>query len=270
VEDVATNELKDVETLEVPIEAVVPNWWNPNVMAVGLEKTLSKSIQSQGLVYPVLVILDPQQKSQYVIVDGYHRWKACKESGATKIPVVLLRDISLEEAQKLTIVFNSARGQFNYNKLAELCSQWEQSDLGKQLGIDGKKLEKILKVYKSSQPKGSVVEVGEAREKSLMIHNLRFLVFEVPEKDYAECERLRAQILFEGLSLKDVLAEGIELTEPPMREPHLARYFEVDEYFTSAEMNLLRDVTSHIEAVNLALRILKANGKLKSGKEVGV
>ena len=57
----------------VPIEKVHANDYNPNSVAKNEMRLLYVSILHDGYTQPVVTVYD-QEKDQYVIVDGFHRY----------------------------------------------------------------------------------------------------------------------------------------------------------------------------------------------------
>ena len=99
--NVALGQLK-VEYM--PIDAVKPNDYNPNRQSEHDFTLLCKSIDEDGMTQPVVVIGETM-----TIVDGEHRWRACKALGFEEIPVVLT-DMTPAQARIATLRHNRARG----------------------------------------------------------------------------------------------------------------------------------------------------------------
>ncbi|CAB4171805.1 ParB/Sulfiredoxin [uncultured Caudovirales phage] len=57
----------------IPIEKVHANDYNPNSVAKNEMRLLYVSIQHDGYTQPVVTVYD-EEKDQYVIVDGFHRY----------------------------------------------------------------------------------------------------------------------------------------------------------------------------------------------------
>ena len=58
----------------VPIEKISPNDYNPNAVAPPEMKLLYDSIREDGYTMPIVCYYD-QQNDQYIIVDGFHRYR---------------------------------------------------------------------------------------------------------------------------------------------------------------------------------------------------
>lgn len=99
--NVVLGELR-VEYLSV--DAVRPNDYNPNRQSDHDFELLCKSIGEDGFTQPIVVL-----RSTREIVDGEHRWRACKALGHSEVPVVLV-DMTPEQMRIATLRHNRARG----------------------------------------------------------------------------------------------------------------------------------------------------------------
>ena len=60
--------------ISVPIEKIQPNTYNPNAVAPPEMKLLYDSIKEDGYTMPIVCYFD-SDKDQYIIVDGFHRYR---------------------------------------------------------------------------------------------------------------------------------------------------------------------------------------------------
>lgn len=91
----------------VPIDSLKPNDYNPNRQSEHDFELLCKSIDEDGMTQPVVAL-----RATRVIVDGEHRWRACKALGLEQVPVVLT-DMDPAQARIATLRHNRARGEEN-------------------------------------------------------------------------------------------------------------------------------------------------------------
>lgn len=125
------NRLEKLEVTYVPTDTIRPNSYNPNQQDERDFALLLASIEADGFTQPVIA-----QKHTGEIVDGEHRWRAAKQLGMPKIPVVLT-DMSPEQMRIATLRHNRARGSENADltanvlrELAELDAlDWAQTSL---------------------------------------------------------------------------------------------------------------------------------------------
>lgn len=132
-----------MQTKFLNIGHLLVNPWNPNMMTDSKFEHLSTTISVSGFLQPILVW---QRPDGHMIIDGEHRWKAMKKSGATTIEAKVLDDsdmfnigkemkkrglISVEVeqmnqgtliaiAKALTMNMNETRGESDPLKRAEL------------------------------------------------------------------------------------------------------------------------------------------------------
>ena len=88
----------------VPIESLAPNDYNPNRQSEYDFELLCKSIEEDGFTQPVIALRETR-----TIVDGEHRWRACRALKHAEIPVVFT-DMTPAQAKIATLRHNRARG----------------------------------------------------------------------------------------------------------------------------------------------------------------
>src|ERR1035441_3462153 len=91
----------------IPLVSVEPNPWNPNVQPDAIYKKLVQSIKEQGFIGSILVRTLPD--GNYQILDGEHRYKACRELGKDSIKVEDMGIIDDDLAKQLTIMLKIGR-----------------------------------------------------------------------------------------------------------------------------------------------------------------
>lgn len=136
--------LERLEVVYVPIDAIGPNPYNPNRQSEHDFTLLCKSIAADGFTQPVIV-----NRTSNQIVDGEHRWRACRALGFDEIPVVLT-DMTPEQMRISTLRHNRARGKENPDLVIELFR--ELAELGAtdvavdELMLDPVELDRITKL----------------------------------------------------------------------------------------------------------------------------
>jgi len=145
----------------VNINKVVANDYNPNFVAKREYELLIHSISEDGLTQPIVVFHD-KEKDEYIIVDGFHRYKVLRDHfKCSKIPIVVI-DKPLRERMASTIRHNRARGKHRVDLQAELIKSllrkgWKDSDIAKHLGmteeeiIRFKQIVGIAKVFSNTE-----------------------------------------------------------------------------------------------------------------------
>ena len=141
--------------LAVPLEKVVPNTYNPNAVAPPEMRLLYESIKEDGYTMPVVCYHD-KEKDQYVIVDGFHRYRVmlehpdiyAREGGMLPVSVI---DKPLDHRMASTIRHNRARGSHNVDLMSNIVT--ELHDLGRSdnwicqhLGMDKDELLRLKQI----------------------------------------------------------------------------------------------------------------------------
>ncbi len=132
------------EVLWVPLNAIVPNTYNPNKMAVPEKRLLLRSMLEHGITQPLVV--GPEKNQQYVLIDGYHRWCIIKKSKELcnrlnhKVPVVVLNG-SIKNQIVATVRHNRARGQHQIGEIGEVVKTlskngWPSAKIMDALGME--------------------------------------------------------------------------------------------------------------------------------------
>ena len=98
--------------ISVPIEKVKPNTYNPNTVAPPEMKLLYESIKIDGYTMPIVCYYQ-KEEDNYVIVDGFHRYRVMLEHSDIyerergMLPVSLI-DKSFDQRMASTIRHNRA------------------------------------------------------------------------------------------------------------------------------------------------------------------
>ena len=129
----------------VPVEKIVANDYNPNTVASPEMKLLYDSIKEDGYTMPIVCYYD-KDKDQYIIVDGFHRYRIIKEypdiyereKGLLPVSVI---DKSLDRRMASTIRHNRARGNHDVDLMSNIVKELHElgrSDawIAKHLGMD--------------------------------------------------------------------------------------------------------------------------------------
>jgi ParB/RepB/Spo0J family partition protein len=111
-------------------ERIRPNEWNANAFDPANYPKLVESIREKGIMEPLKVMPDPDGEGDFLLVDGYHRWKAAGDLGLEELPCEVWH-ISPEEAKVRGLQLNYLRGQPVPVRLANLVH-----DLNRTYAVD--------------------------------------------------------------------------------------------------------------------------------------
>jgi len=141
---------------------IKPNLYNPNIMTAEQLKSLVADFRENGWIGQPVVVNDKME-----IIDGEHRWKAGKEAGFEKIPIVKFQPENEEHQKIVTIALNSKRGEMNPLKLAglilELNKKFSLDELSVKLGFSASDLKD--KLFLNQVTKDFIEKMQEESEK---------------------------------------------------------------------------------------------------------
>jgi ParB-like chromosome segregation protein Spo0J len=139
----------------VPVEKVVANSYNPNVVAPPEMKLLELSIWEDGYTMPCVCYYDAE-RDRYELVDGYHRYLVLKTSKRIYererglLPVAVIeKDLSNRMAS--TIRHNRARGTHNVELMSEIVAELTRAQMSDQwimrnIGMDRDELLRLKQI----------------------------------------------------------------------------------------------------------------------------
>jgi len=132
-------------------QRIRPNDWNANAFDPENFPKLTASIRERGILEPLKVMPDPEREGDFLLVDGYHRWKAAGDLGLDELPCEVW-DISPEEAKVRGLQLNYLRGQPVPVRLANLVHDLNRTyavdDLAKMLPWSASQLRDSLELLK--------------------------------------------------------------------------------------------------------------------------
>lgn len=133
------------EILAVPIEKIKPNTYNPNTVAPPEMKLLYESIRIDGYTMPIVCYYD-KEEDNYIIVDGFHRYRIMleypdiyeRENGLMPVSVI---NKPMDQRMASTIRHNRARGSHDVDLMSNIVKELHElgrSDawISKHLGMD--------------------------------------------------------------------------------------------------------------------------------------
>lgn len=113
--------------ISVPLDMVRANNYNPNAVAPPEMELLEISIWEDGYTQPIVCYKDPENDG-YIVIDGFHRWRICKESKRVNerengmLPIVVI-DKEIGDRMASTIRHNRARGSHNIELMSDIVTE---------------------------------------------------------------------------------------------------------------------------------------------------
>ncbi|NMC36276.1 DNA modification methylase [Candidatus Beckwithbacteria bacterium] len=163
-----------IQTIEIPINDLIPADYNPRKHDETATKQLKQSIKKFGLVDPIIANSNPSRKN--IIIGGHFRWAVAKQLGYKTIPVVYINISDLEKEKELNLRLNKNTGEFDWDLLAKFDESllsdigFSSDELDSIFDIDitpeefdlKKELEK-LNIKEIKTKKGDIYALGESR-----------------------------------------------------------------------------------------------------------
>lgn len=143
------------KVIAVPIEKVVANDYNPNVVPPTEMKLLELSIWEDGYTMPCVCYYRADE-DRYEIVDGFHRYLVMKTSARIYerehglLPVSVI-DKDISERMASTIRHNRARGVHSVELMTEIISELVKAGMSdswimKNIGMDRDELLRMKQI----------------------------------------------------------------------------------------------------------------------------
>jgi ParB family chromosome partitioning protein len=136
------------ELMDIEINKLQPNPWNPNRMSYEMYHKLKAYIKREGLVEPIVV---RPKGDGYQILGGYHRWKIAKELGYETVPCAVV-ELDDRRAKILSVNLNEMKGQSVSSLLSvlihDLSEELTLEDLESQLPYTEAELKDALELMK--------------------------------------------------------------------------------------------------------------------------
>lgn len=162
-----------IQTVEVPINELVPADYNPRKHDEVATEQLKQSILRFGLVDPIIVNSSSNRKN--IIIGGHFRWEVAKELGHQTVPVVYVDIPDLKKEKELNLRLNKNTGEFDWDLLAKFDESFlaevgfSSNELDGIFDVDvpeefdlKKELQK-LNIQQINTKKGDIYKLGESR-----------------------------------------------------------------------------------------------------------
>jgi ParB family chromosome partitioning protein len=99
-------------SIDVPIDAIVPNPYQPRVtLDQSKLEQLANSINLHGVIQP-LIVTTSENGHRYVLIAGERRWRAARLAGLASVPVVI-KEVASQSMLELALVENVVRADLS-------------------------------------------------------------------------------------------------------------------------------------------------------------
>ena len=153
------------ELRELPVDLIKPNPkqprtnFDPEALA-----GLADSIASSGIVQPLLV--RPLRDGSYELIAGERRWRAARQAGLDKVPVVV-RDPEQAERLQVALIENMVREDLNPVEEARACAALvedlglSKEDLARRVGRSRPAVSNLIRLLDLPDEALELLESGE-------------------------------------------------------------------------------------------------------------
>lgn len=149
----------------LPTDQLQPGRYQPRIdFSPEALKELAQSIQTQGLIEPLIVRELAQER--YEIIAGERRWRAAIEAGLTEIPC-LVGHYSDQQAATLTLVENIQRQELNlieeatgYKRLSEEF-HFQQTEIAQLVGKSRSHIANLVRLLSLSPAVQTYIRTGQ-------------------------------------------------------------------------------------------------------------
>jgi len=124
----------------IPLEKIKANDYNPNKVASPEMKLLKHSIEEDGYTQPIVVYHD-KSNDEYIVVDGFHRYRCAKEYFNLKEVPCTVIDKDIKNRMASTIRHNRARGTHQIKDMSIIVADlykmgWSDEEICTHLGME--------------------------------------------------------------------------------------------------------------------------------------
>ena len=145
--------MEDKKVMEIPIENIVPNPYQPRkIFSQTALEELSSSIKVYGILQPITV---RQKDDKYELIAGERRFRAAKLANLQAVPAII-NNMSDESSAVLALLENLQREDLNFMEEAEAYynlindHKFTQEELAKRMGKKQSTIANKLRLLKLS------------------------------------------------------------------------------------------------------------------------
>lgn len=175
------------EIVEILIEKLIPNPWNPNTQSNDVFNALVENIKEIGMVEPILVVPHEEKEGFYTIISGEHRYNACKVLNYIKVPAIIKEDFNIDLQKFQTVRMNVLKGKFDPVKFTQLFDEMAEKygeDMTKEMMkfVDERAFKDVYMAIKRELPKDMQDKLESSRKEIKTVDDLSRILNELFSK----------------------------------------------------------------------------------------
>jgi ParB/RepB/Spo0J family partition protein len=189
----AAPKASELKVIDIPVEHLIPDEDNPNVMDETTFDMLLEEIREQGFDEPIHVRIAPGKPGYYEVGSGHHRLKAAMVLGMQTVPAVVKTWTDRQKKVALT-KRNVLRGKMDKTKLLKLYNDLakghDATQVQKELGFsDAKQLDVLIASAKEGMTPKQKQKLDEAKENIKTLDDLSSVLNRIFKESGSEMEK---------------------------------------------------------------------------------
>ena len=177
----------NTEFVELPIESIVPNEWNPNTMSTDVFNALVENIKEIGMVEPIMVVPSQKEEGKYVVISGEHRWEACKVLDYKTIPAIVREEFDEDMEKFQTVRMNVLKGKMDPVRFTQLFDEMAEKygeEMTKELMkfVDERSFKDLYMEVRRELPKDMQDKLDSSRKEIKTVDDLSRILNELFSK----------------------------------------------------------------------------------------
>lgn len=178
---------RKTEVVEIPIEKIKPNPWNPNVMSTEVFNALVENIKEIGMVEPIMLVPDPDEEGTYLVISGEHRWEAMKLLDYKTAPSIIREEFDMDMQKFQTVRMNVLKGRMDPVKFTQLFDEMAEKygeEMTKELMsfVDEKSFKDLYMEVKRELPKDMQDQLESSKKEIKTVDDLSRILNELFSK----------------------------------------------------------------------------------------
>jgi len=175
------------EVVEVPIEKIHPNDWNPNTMNTDVFNALVENIKEIGMVEPIMLVPDPDNEGEYIVISGEHRWEAMKLLDYKTAPSIIRENFDVDMQKFQTVRMNVLKGKMDPLKFTQLFDEMAEKygeEMTKDMMsfVDDKAFNDVYMEVKRELPEDMQDKLEDSRKEIKTVDDLSRILNELFSK----------------------------------------------------------------------------------------
>lgn len=180
-------EEEKMNVINIPIDKVKPNPWNPNTMNTDVFNALVENVKEIGFVEPIMVVPDAEVEGEYLVISGEHRTEAAKVLGYSTVPAIVREKFDVDMQKFQTVRMNVLKGKMDpvkftklFDEMAETYGEEMTKDMMKF--VDEKAFKDVYMAVRDELPKDMQDKLDDSKKEIKTVDDLSRILNELFNK----------------------------------------------------------------------------------------